>query len=75
MRDVKCTYTPVGKDNELGVSIPSSSLTCQKCGHCVVSFGQRGRSVRRGLALMQAQCPNQENNQYTIVKKDDQDPN
>lgn len=42
---------------------------CGRCGHQTESFGTSVRSVNRCLALMREQCPNREENYYSVVKE------
>jgi hypothetical protein len=38
---------------------------CTRCGHTTESYGVSARSVRRCLALMREECPEDERNFYT----------
>lgn len=38
--------------------------TCSECEHTTLSFGTGEGSVRRCLALMRDECPNDEENYY-----------
>jgi hypothetical protein len=61
----RCTAERVNLPGPAGETIPSTRITCQRCQHVVECFGQRGRSVRRGLTKLQDECPRKEKNQYT----------
>lgn len=47
-----------------GVSVPGVVVTCGACGHAVESFGEGERSVKRCLALLREECPENEDNYY-----------
>jgi hypothetical protein len=38
--------------------------TCRRCGHETESYGTSDASVRRCLALLREECPNEESNYY-----------
>lgn len=61
---VKCEVAHVDLTNEEDVEVPGLEVTCSRCGHRVESFGQRGRSLRRCLAVMREECPRGEENFY-----------
>lgn len=39
-------------------------VTCSRCGHETQSFGTSDASIKRCLALMREECPEEENNFY-----------
>jgi len=73
MAKVTCKLELTDLENESGNEVPSVTLTCEECGHVTESFGQRGRSVRRCLALMKEECPNDARNFYVTDKVVDED--
>jgi hypothetical protein len=50
-----------------GRTVPGLRVTCQKCGYSTESFGQRGRSLKRCLKAMTAECPLGESNTYKTI--------
>lgn len=52
-------------------TLPGVRLTCTLCDHETESFGDSGRSIRRCLALMRDECPNNEDNFYVAEGSDD----
>jgi len=64
MAQVTCEVEQVDLTNENGKPVPGLRVTCTKCGEQTESFGQRGRSLRRCLALMKEECPRGEENYY-----------
>lgn len=64
MPQVTTTVVLVNLSAANGATIPSVRMVCDKCGHCVESYGQRGRSIRRCLALMREGCPRREKNNF-----------
>ena len=65
MPEIPCDVEKVDINNEKDQPVPSICLTCTKCGHQTESYGQRGRSLRRCLAMMKEECPRDEKNFYT----------
>ena len=61
MPAVNCKVRRVDLENEEGIMVPGLEVECTKCGHTTESFGQRGRSLRRCLALMGETCPDEDN--------------
>lgn len=61
---VDCDVDYVEVENDNGIPVESVEVTCSRCGHTTMSFGQSGRSIRRCLALMSEECPEAENNFY-----------
>jgi len=51
-------------ENERGVMVDGVIATCTRCHHETESFGTTERSVKRCLALMREQCPEEEENFY-----------
>lgn len=52
--------------NEKGIPVDSVTVECGKCGHEVTSYGGDGSSVNRCLALLNEECPENENNYYEV---------
>lgn len=59
-RVVPCEAEDIVEDK-----IRSVAVYCTRCGHSVISYGRSDRSIRRCLALMREECPNDEANYYT----------
>jgi hypothetical protein len=51
-------------ENDYGRSVPGIVATCSECGHSTESFGTNLASIRRCLALMREECPQDEANFY-----------
>jgi hypothetical protein len=51
-------------ENDDGYSVEGVAAVCSKCGHTTESFGTSDRSVRRCLALMREECPENKSNFY-----------
>ena len=64
MPTVNCEVELLDLPNDKDQPVPSIRLTCERCGHTTESFGQRGRSLRRCLAVMKEECPRGEENFY-----------
>lgn len=45
-------------------SVDSVCVTCSRCGHQTESYGTSSASIRRCLALMREECPEDESNFY-----------
>lgn len=45
---------------------PGVKVTCGNCGHSTESFGQSEKSIKRCLALLCEECPNNEDNWYEV---------
>ena len=52
------------RENDNGIMVAGILATCTKCGHETFSFGTSDASVRRCLALMRDECPEEETNFY-----------
>jgi len=61
---VECSIVEDEVENEGGHYVPGVIATCEKCGHKVESFGTSERSIRRCLAVMSEECPEDEKNYY-----------
>jgi len=73
MAEVNCEVEHLELPNDDDNLVPSTRVTCTKCGHVTESFGQRGRSLRRCLALMGEECPGDAKNYYTTEEVVDED--
>jgi len=60
---VECTVEETELDGDHG-PVPSVIVTCSRCDHCTESFGTSDVSIRRCLALLNEECPLEENNFY-----------
>lgn len=61
---IKCEVVETELTNDYGRTSPGVEATCSKCGHVTESFGVEDGSVKRCLALMREECPNNEKNFY-----------
>lgn len=61
---IKAEIDETELDNERGRSVAGVTATCSRCGHVTQSFGTEEPSVKRCLAILNAECPNGENNFY-----------
>ena len=43
--------------------------TCERCGHFTESFGTSEASILRCLALLNEECPEEENNLYIAAEE------
>ena len=62
MAEVK--FKPLMNDNsraQAGVEV-----TCTRCGHMERSFGEGAKSIKRCLALLRENCPEDETNYYKV---------
>ena len=66
MARVKCSVEETDdiEDEETGREVDGVRATCSKCGHTTESFGVEEDSIRRCLAMMRKECPQNENNFY-----------
>ena len=64
MSTVKCEveYTSGYDDN--GIDHDCVKLTCERCGHQTMSWGDGPQSVNRCKALLKEQCTESESNFY-----------
>lgn len=61
---VLCGIEETAVENERGIEVPGTVATCSRCGHETESYGTSDASIKRCLALMREECPNQESNYY-----------
>jgi hypothetical protein len=66
---VKCKVVEDTDENDNGVEVECTIVTCLRCDHVTQSFGTSEASVKRCLALMREECPGDEENFY--VSEDD----
>lgn len=64
MPKIKCEIEYDSEENEYGTVVPCVRATCTKCGHETMSYGDSENSITRCLALMNEECPEDENNFY-----------
>ena len=68
---VSCSVEEVELDGGYGL-VPGIEVECQRCNHITESFGTSERSVKRCLALMREECPEDESNFYVADSDDDE---
>jgi ribosomal protein S27E len=61
---VKCSIEYSSTENDNGYETDCIFAECTKCGHVTMSYGHSEESVKRCLALMNEECPKNENNFY-----------
>jgi hypothetical protein len=61
---VPVEISDVELENDSGLLIPSVQAVCQRCYHETESYGTDEPSIKRCLALMREECPENENNWY-----------
>lgn len=71
-RKVECIIEQVELDGDYG-PVPGICATCTRCDHKTESFGTSSRSVRRCLAIMREECPENEDNHYFADDGSDED--
>lgn len=64
MAKVKFETTHTTLENDYGREQDGIVVTCSKCGHQVEVFGDDERSIKRGAATLNDECPLEENNFY-----------
>jgi hypothetical protein len=57
-------FLPLKNDN--GRAQAGVEVTCTQCGHIERAFGEGPRSVKRCLAMLRENCPEDETNFYTV---------
>jgi len=50
--------------NDYNQEIDSVRITCKRCGHTSLTWGNHARAIARGLAALNQTCPAQEGNFY-----------
>lgn len=61
---VKCSVTETELENDRGHEVQGVVVACTRCDHKTESFGTGEASIKRCLALMREECPNNEENYY-----------
>lgn len=61
---VECDVERVDIENENGKLVPGVLVTCQECEHAEQSYGQGDASIKRCLALLRENCPEDQENYY-----------
>lgn len=64
MAEVNCTVEEAFVQDNYGNEVPGVIATCGDCQHQTESFGTGEGSVRRCLALMREECPQDKRNFY-----------
>ena len=64
MSKVECEVRPCQVENSRGILVDGVIAECSRCGHATESVGTSERSVRRCLAMMREECPEDEENFY-----------
>ncbi len=67
---VECKIEEVTLENDAGREVDGVEATCSQCGHQTESFGTGEKSVRRCLALMQEECPEDPEDHYYVAEGD-----
>jgi hypothetical protein len=70
---VHCAIEFVEIENDDGREVESVQATCSLCGHVTESYGTESVSVRRALALMREECPENERNFYIAEDGEDEE--
>jgi hypothetical protein len=71
MARVECEKEECELQNDRGITVTGVRVTCGKCGHVTESFGTEYRSVKRCLAMLRDECPEDETNYYFIEGEDE----
>jgi hypothetical protein len=71
MAKINCDVELTDVENDNGTDSDGVVLTCQECDHQTESCGTGPRSIRRCLALMREECPNDANNFYVAEGSED----
>lgn len=61
---IECEIEECVLKSDKGVDIKGVRVTCSRCGHSTESFGREEKSVKRCLALLREECPEDETNFY-----------
>ncbi len=64
MARIPCEVSQVDLENDNGITVEGVCATCSKCGHETESFGTSDASIKRCLALLREECPEDERNFY-----------
>lgn len=65
---VSCDVSHTERENERGGPVDGVTTTCSRCQNEQFSFGTSSRSVNRSLALLNEECPRDENNFYEVQR-------
>jgi tRNA(Ile2) C34 agmatinyltransferase TiaS len=60
---VWCEVSEIEIEGEY-TTVSGTEVTCGRCGHTTESYGTSDASIRRCLALMREECPEDEQNFY-----------
>lgn len=61
---VECRVEECDVENEDGRDVPGVCVTCSRCNAEALAFGTAEKSIRRALASLREDCPNDEDNFY-----------
>ena len=64
MSRVQCVVEEVMLESDSGREVEGVRVTCGKCSHSTQSFGTAEASIKRCLALLREECPENERNFY-----------
>jgi hypothetical protein len=67
---VYCEVEYIELEGHGGKMVESVKLICSRCEHETESLGTTDASIRRCLALMNEQCPEDEDNYYVTDEAD-----
>lgn len=70
--EVECEVEELLLDGENG-PVMGVQVTCGRCGHVAEAFGTGPKSVRRALATLREECPEDEKNWYVADDGSDED--
>lgn len=70
MARIICEVTEIELENDDGVAVPSVCVRCPQCEEEQESYGTGHASIRRCLALLRENCPEDGNNFYTTEDDD-----
>lgn len=66
MNQIACAKELLNLPNAEGAPTPSIRLVCLRCGVSAEAFGQRGRSIRKCLALLEEKCPEPKTTEHYV---------
>ena len=70
-KKIECAVRYVELENDSGRTVAGVEVTCNQCGHQTESFGRTAKSVRRCLALMREECPEDQGAYYASEDPED----
>lgn len=71
-RRVECEveHVDILKNEHSDETQPGVEATCSRCNHVTQCFGTEERSVKRALAMLREECPENESNFYVDAEDD-----